>query len=155
MTGSALGITEFIDGDLADISAVLNHETTRAVLDFCQPIGVLLGAVLHFITDNQKAHAAVDLIKSALAAGSYVALTHVTFDPLEPDHAAHLTDLADSLTHGPFKARRRPEIAAFLDGLQVVEPGLVSTVQWQPDRDPQPEATVAEAVAYAAIGRTS
>jgi SAM-dependent methyltransferase len=155
LTGSPLGVTEFIDGDLTDISAVLNHKTTRAVLDFHQPIGVLLGAVLHFITDNKQAYTAVGQIKSALAPGSYVALTHVTFDPLAPDHAAHLTDLADSLAHGPFKARTRDEIAAFLAGLQIMEPGLVSTVEWQPDRNPRPEATVAEAVAYAAIGRAS
>jgi hypothetical protein len=155
MTGSPLGVTEFLAGDLTNISAVLNHKTTRAVLDFHQPIGVLLGAVLHFVTDNQQAYTAVDQIRSALAPGSYLALTHVTFDPLEPDHAAHLTDLADNLAHGPFKARTRHEIAELLDGLQIVEPGLVSTVQWQPDRDPRPEATVAEAVAYAAIGRVS
>jgi hypothetical protein len=155
MIGSPLGVTEFIDGDVTDIGAVLGHKIAREVFDFHQPIGVLLGAVLHFVTDAQQAYAAVDRIKGALAPGSYLALTHVTFDPLAPDHAARLIDLADSLTHGPFKARSRHEIAAFLDGLQIVEPGLVSTVQWQPDRDPRPEATVAEAVAYAAIGRVA
>jgi hypothetical protein len=153
MTGTPVGVTEFLDGDLTDIGAVLDHKTTRAVLDFHQPIAVLLGAVLHFVTDDPQAYAAVDRIKAVLAPGSYMALTHVTFDPLEPDTAARLTGLAAGRDHGPFRARTRGEVAAFFDGLQIVEPGLVSTVEWHPDSHPQPQATAEQAVAYAAIGR--
>ncbi len=153
LTGTPMGVTEFLDGDLTDIGAVLDHKATRDVLDFHQPIGVLLGAVLHFVTDNTQAYAAVDRIKSVLAPGSYMALTHVTFDPLEPETAARLTGLAASMDHGPFKARTRGEVVAFLDGLKIVKPGLVSTVKWHPDRDPRPQATAEQAVAYAAIGR--
>ena len=47
----------------------------------------------------------------------------------------------------------RQEVAAFLHGWELVEPGLVPTVEWLPERQPQPEATPAQAVAYAAIGR--
>ena len=155
LTGTRQGVTEFLDGDLTDIGVILDHKVTRAVIDYDQPIGVLLGAVLHFITNDRQAYATVDQIKGVLAPGSYLALTHVTFDPLDSDHAAHLTHLAESLKHGPFKARTRQQVAAFLHGLQIVEPGLVSTVQWQRDCSPQPQATVAEAVAYAGIGEAS
>jgi hypothetical protein len=153
LTGTPQGVTEFLDGDLTRIDAVLDHKSTRTVLDLDQPTGVLLGAVLHFIIDDQQANTAVNQIKSVLAPGSYLSLTHVTFDPLNPDQSAHLTGLAAGMKHGPFKARTRHQVDTFLDGLQIAEPGLVSTVQWHPDRDPRPTATVAEAVAYAAIGR--
>jgi S-adenosyl methyltransferase len=153
LIGGPEGTIQFLDGDLTDIGTVLSHETTREVLDFSQPIAVLLLAVLHFIVDDERAYAAVDQIKAALAPGSYVALTHVTYDPLEPRTAAQLAELAESMDHGPFKARTRQEVAAFLHGLELVEPGLVSTVEWLPEHDPQPEATPYQAVAYAAIGR--
>ncbi len=147
------GVTEFLAGDLTDIDTILHHKTTRDVLDFDQPIAVLLGAVLHFIVDDQQAYAAVEKIKAVLAPGSCLALTHVTFDPLEPEEAAHLTGLAESMDHGPFKARTRDQVAQFLQGLQILEPGLVSTIEWHPNLNPRPEATAEQAVAYAAIGR--
>jgi hypothetical protein len=153
LTGTPEGVTEFVLGDLTDIDAILHDKTVRDVLGFDQPIGVLLLAVLHFVVDDQQAHDAVDRIKAALAPGSYLAITHVTYDPLDPGKAADLTGLAAGLEHGPFKARTRHEVAAFLDGLQLVEPGLVSTVDWRPDRSPAPRATADQAVAYAAIGR--
>jgi hypothetical protein len=153
LIGTPEGTIQFLGGDLTDIGTILSHKTTREVLDFNQPIAVLLLAVLHFIVDDRRAHAAVDQIKAALAPGSYVALTHVTFDPLEPQTAAHLAELAASMDHGPFRARTRDEIAAFLGGLDLLEPGLVSTVEWRPERDPGPWATAEQAVAYAAIGR--
>ncbi|GAA3948263.1 SAM-dependent methyltransferase [Actinoplanes auranticolor] len=153
LVGDPQGVTEFVAGDLTDIDPVLEDKTTRDVLDFDQPIAVLLLAVLHFVVDDRQAYAAVNRIKTVLAPGSYVALTHVTFDPLEPDTAARLAAMAASMEHGPFKARTRSDVAAFLDGLALIEPGLVSTVDWHPDRDPQPQATAELAVAYAAIGR--
>ncbi|MEU8606776.1 SAM-dependent methyltransferase [Actinoplanes sp. NPDC048791] len=153
LIGTPEGTIQFLDGDLTDIGTVLSHETTRAVLDFNQPIAVLLLAVLHFIVDDQQAYAAVDQLRAALAPGSYVALTHVTYDPLDPGTAAHLAELAASMEHGPFKARTRPEVAAFLSGLELVEPGVVSTVEWLPERDPKPQAAPHQAVAYAGIGR--
>ena len=152
LTGTPDGVTEFVAGDLTDIDAILHHKSIRDVLDVDQPIAVLLLAVLHFIVDDHQAHTAVDRIKAHLTPGSYLALTHVTYDPLEPEKAPYHTGLAASMKHGPFKARTRPEVAAFLDGLQIVEPGLVSTVEWHPQRSPAPRAAVTEAVAYAAIG---
>jgi SAM-dependent methyltransferase len=154
LIGTPQGVTEFIDGDLTDIATVLDHKTTRTVLDLGRPIGVLLGAVLHFITDDQQAHTAVNHIKSVLAPGSHLSLTHVTYDPLEPGRAIRLTKLAESLAHGPFKARTRDEVAEFLRGLHLVEPGVVSTVGWRPRDAPAPHTyDVTRAVAYAAIGR--
>lgn len=153
LIGTPEGDTRFVPGDLTDIDTILHDKTVREVLDFDQPIGVLLLAVLHFIVDDQQAYPAVDRIKASLAPGSHLALTHVTFDPLEPDKAVYLTDLAESLDHGPFKARTRVETAAFLEGLELVAPGLVSTVEWRADRGQPSRVTVDEAMAYAAIGR--
>ena len=153
LTGTPEGASEFVAGDLTDMDAILSDPITRDVLDFERPIGVLFLAVLHFVVDHSRARAAVERIRSSLVPGSYLALTHVTFDPLEPARADELTGLARSRDHGPFQARTRRQVTAFLDGFHLVEPGVVSTVQWHPEREPRPEATVAEAVAYAALGR--
>jgi hypothetical protein len=71
---------------------------------------------------------------------------------LPVDQAERLTKLVEPETgHGPFRARTHAEITALLDGLAVQPPGLVSVVEWRPERGPQPHATPAQAVAYGAV----
>lgn len=148
------GATDFILGGLDDINAVLTHDTVHRLFDFTQPIAVLLLAVLHFVPDDQLAHDALDRIAAALPPGSYVAISHVTFDPLPAEHAERLAKLAEpDAGHGRFRARTHTEITALLDGLLFVPPGLLSVVDWYPARDPQPEITAVQAVAYGGVAR--
>lgn len=154
VVGTGEGAVEFVAGDLADIDAILADDVVLATLDFDRPVGVLMAAVLHFITDDKVAGHAVDRVKEVLAPGSYLALTHITFDPLPAAKAAELTQLADGLEHGPFRARTHAEVEAFLDGMELVDPGVVPTVLWHPGMSPAPTALMEEAVAYAGVAKT-
>jgi len=53
--------------------------------------------------------------------------------------------------HSPVTSvcRSHDEVASFLDGLEVVEPGLVSVSQWRPD----PGADTAVVPVWAAVAR--
>jgi hypothetical protein len=144
----------FVPGSLDAISALLADEDVRKLLDFTQPIAVLLLAVLHFIPDNQHVQESVHKIRAAMPPGSYMALSHVTFDPLTAEHAERLTKLsAPGAGHGPFRARTLTEITALLDGLEPEPPGVVSVVDWHATCHPAPDATASQAVAYGAIAR--
>ena len=46
------GNTVVIEADLRDPRAILDHPGTRKLIDFGQPLAVLLVAVLHFISDD-------------------------------------------------------------------------------------------------------
>ena len=154
MISDPLGAVSVTEGGLDDIDAVLNAPTVRELIDIDQPIAVLLLAVLHFVEDNQHARHALNRIIDALPPGSYLAISHVTFDPLTPEHIERLTKLAEpGAGHGPFRPRTHTEITALLDGLELLPPGLVSVVNWQPDRQPHPQITEEEAVAYGVIAR--
>jgi S-adenosyl methyltransferase len=154
LTGSVPGVRVFVPGDLRRPEAILDSPTLRDTLDLQRPVGVLLVAVLHFIEDDEIAYEAVRQLVAALPRGSYVALSHATFDPLPFAVAARLTAMsAPGVGHGPFRARSREQVARFLDGLEIVEPGLVSTVEWHPGLNPAVEASAAEAVAYGAVAR--
>ena len=151
LTGTDPGVRGFVAGDLRRPQAILDSPTLRDTLDLHRPVGLLLLAVLHFLEDDESAYEAVRHLVAGLAPGSFVALSHVTFDPLPFAVAARLTRMsAPEAGHGPFRARTRAQVARFLDGLDVVEPGLVSTVEWHPERQPPAEAPVSEAVAYCA-----
>jgi SAM-dependent methyltransferase len=156
LTSHPDGATSFTPGGLDDVDAVLADDTVRELIDFTKPVAILLLAVLHFVPEDQRAHDALDRIKAALPPGSYVAVSHVTFDALSADHAARLAKLAEpGAGHGPFRARTHHDITALLDGLELLEPGVVSVVDWHPDREPRPRISVEQAVAYGALARTS
>ena len=81
------GNTVVIEADLRDPRAILDQPGTRKLIDFSQPLAVLLVAVLHFISDDEDPHAIVAAIRDALPPGSYLVLSHVTGD-IRRDSAA-------------------------------------------------------------------
>lgn len=145
------GEATFYEGDLRQPQLIL--KAARDTLDFTRPIGLLLVAVLHFLPDTAEAVAAVGELIAALPSGSYLALTHATYDPLPDDQRAALDAFAkpDSAA-GPFQPRTRKQVAAFLDGLHPTPPGLVSTIRWRPELQPpaDPQLSDADAICYAA-----
>ena len=74
------GNTVVIEADLRDPRSILDHPGTRKLIDFGQPLAVLLVAVLHFISDDDGPSAIVAAIRDALQPGSYLVLSHVTGD---------------------------------------------------------------------------
>ncbi|MEV6925566.1 SAM-dependent methyltransferase [Dactylosporangium sp. NPDC051485] len=155
LTGNTPDSTAYIEADIRNPDTILDSPELHQTLDFTKPIALLLIAVLHFLEDSDQPYKAVSQLLDALPPGSYVALSHVTFDAL-PDEVRHsLTALADPAAgHGPFRARTRGEVAQFFNGVDLLEPGLVSIVEWLPEREPRPQTScAAEAMAYGAVGR--
>ncbi|MCY1141489.1 SAM-dependent methyltransferase [Actinoplanes sp. Pm04-4] len=154
LTSTPEGKVAFAEADLRDPDTILDHARTGDTLDMNQPIALVLAAVLHFCTDQDDPYAAVRTLVDALPSGSYLVISHATFDPLPDDVRASLTALAaPGAGHGPFQARTRAQVATFFDGLDIEEPGIVSTVDWHPNREPRAEGEPHHAICYAAIGK--
>lgn len=98
-------------------------------LDFAQPIGLILNAVIHHVLDEEDPYGIVARYKEALAPGSYLQLTH--FCDSSQQARANEQVLKKSLGRG--QIRSREQIARFFDGLDLVEPGLVYLPEWRPD----------------------
>jgi hypothetical protein len=145
LTPTPPGVTAYVEADLRDPAAILDSEALRCTFDLTKPVAVLLFAVLHFIDDHDNPYQVVAELLAPLPPGSYLALSHVTFDPLPDDVRARLTKLADPAAgHGTFRARTHQEITRFADGLQLIEPGVVSVVDWHPVEDQETRPTPAE-----------
>ncbi len=138
--------------DAAHIELILDHPVTKSLIDFRQPVGVLLISVLHYITDDETAFRVVDKIKAAIASGSYVAIIHSTLDDYKPASAEEgdrLLKLASAARH-----RSKSEIARFFEGLALVEPGLVYSPRWRPESEDEPFFDEPwRAFGYGGIGR--
>ena len=88
LTGKPDGVVSVVSGDLRHSEAILDDPGVVRVIDFTQPVALLLCAVLHFLDDQDEARAAVDTLRGRLSPGSYVVLSHATLDYATPQTVA-------------------------------------------------------------------
>jgi hypothetical protein len=115
------GTTAVIQADLRDLDAVLNNPELRALIDFDQPVGLLMTAVLQFVSDDQDPWGLVASSVSAIAPGSCLALSHITGDRVPPRSIATGVQIYTRATERAYP-RTRAEIERFFDGLELVPP---------------------------------
>jgi S-adenosyl methyltransferase len=126
-----------LQADLRDPQAVLAADEVRTAIDFDRPVGLLLLAVLHFVSDEEDPAAIVATLRKALAPGSYLAISHVsTALRLDQDKLRRDAGLSAPLSY----VRDPAEIGRFFGDWELVEPGLVPIALWRPDGVPGPEA---------------
>jgi hypothetical protein len=126
-----------VRANIREPRAILDHPQVRKLLDFDQPIAVLLVAVLHFVEDNDEAYDIVSTLRSAVVPGSHLVVSHATVDELVFDERllkktqdAYRRQTTTSLT-----PRKKSDVARFFDGSELVDPGLTWLNAWRPDPD--------------------
>jgi hypothetical protein len=149
LTGS--GTTGIVLADLREPEAILAHPKTRALIDFSQPVGLLLVAILHFIPDEDNPHRILSVLRDAVRPGSYLALSHVTgdFRTEAAQQAAAVYNQATSTA----TLRSHTQIEAFFDGWELAEPGLVQAPRWRPDGKPPRPKDLARIWLYGGVGQ--
>ena len=120
-----------VAGDVRRPAEILGNPEVRGRLDFDRPVAVLLVAVMHFVVDEDDPYGAVRTLMDAVAAGSALVLSQVTAD-LDPE-GMRATAKAYARSSVRTAVRSGKEIAAFFDGLEPVDPGLVTLSRWRPD----------------------
>jgi hypothetical protein len=120
-----------VQADVRDPVGLLAMPEVRAHLDFGSPVAVLLLAILHFVSDEDLA-GIVTSLRDGIASGSYLAISHIGTD-FFPDKTAMDRAVAvyEQASERVFP-RGKAEIAAFFDGFELVEPGLVPKHEWRP-----------------------
>jgi hypothetical protein len=129
LTSAPEGVTSYIDADARDPGTVL-REAGRT-LDFAAPVAVIMMDLLNFIDDDRAAAAAVAALTDAVPPGSYLAIMHPA-----SDLAPALLDaerLWNRVAAQRVRLRSREQVAGYLAGLEMVEPGLVTVPEWRPD----------------------
>jgi hypothetical protein len=151
LTSSPEGRTAYVQADLRDPAAILSSPVVREVLDFTQPIALIIVAVLHFIHDEFTPAAAIGTLLDALPSGSYLAASHVTGEHLPAEAAATTRTYRSSGV--PLQVRDSGEFTALaFSGLELVPPGVVLVSEWRPG-DSKPHLTPAEVNCYGGVAR--
>ncbi len=119
-----------IEADLRRPGAILGSPLVTDLIDFSEPIAILLVAVLHFIRDDEDPYGIVSVLRSVMAPGSYLVISHVTQDGVsraEREGGLSVYDKASA----PVIPRRYDEVLRFFCGTELAAPGLVSISQWR------------------------
>jgi S-adenosyl methyltransferase len=129
LTGTSVGGTGYINADLRDPEKILRD--AAPLLDLSKPVAVLLLGILDFIQDDEDPHRIVEVLMSALPAGSYLAISHLAND-LYPEQVAAFTRAVNEHMITAAVPRDRDEVSRFFRGLELIEPGVVQVSTWRP-----------------------
>jgi hypothetical protein len=141
--------TTILEHDLRQPDQILNDPGLRALLDFGQPVALLLVAILHFISDDDDPGGIIRKLLEPFPGGSYLVVSHGTADAApEVNDAAQVYEHSTSSAH----VRSREHIMRLIGGLELVEPGIVWLPEWRPDPGAVPP-NPAEAYFYALVAR--
>ena len=139
---TAEGRTAYIQADIREPERILTHPDLLATLDLTEPVALMLVAVAHFLTDDDRPEEMVGQLCDALPSGSYLVMTHATSDHLTAEDLAE-SEEANQRSGIPFRLRSTAEFSRFFTGMQVVPPGIGGIMAWRPESwhaHPRPEA---------------
>jgi hypothetical protein len=114
--------TAVITADFREPEAVLGHPRTRALIDFTEPVALLLVTVPHFVPDEDDPWGLVRQYMDRLVPGSFLVLSSVTTDRRVDDKIDDIKGLFTSSSAGGVHPRPRAEIERFFAGLEIVPP---------------------------------
>ncbi len=128
LTSSREGVSDYVEADLRDADRIVS-EAART-LDFAKPIALIMNGIMGHVEDDDEAHACVRRLVDALPSGSYLSMS----DGIDTDDAGvRSTELYRDSGAVPYHMRSPAAFAAFFDGLELVEPGIVAREDWRPD----------------------
>lgn len=137
LTSKPEGATEYIDANLHDPAAILDR-ATQTTLDLSEPVGLILMNILGHVADLDEATRIVQRLMSALPSGSYLVTADGTNVIDGPAFEAAI-DVWNANAPLSYHLRSPEQLATFLTGLEVLEPGLVPCNRWRPRPGAEPD----------------
>jgi SAM-dependent methyltransferase len=120
-----------IEEDLRRPERIVHHPDVRKLLDFDQPIAVMIVAVMHFLPDHDDPVGILATMRDALAHGSYLVLSQASVEGRE-EEAAGVKSVYRSAGNA-LHFRSRDQVVRLFEGFDLVPPGLVWLPHWRPE----------------------
>ncbi|WP_089949427.1 SAM-dependent methyltransferase [Lentzea xinjiangensis] len=143
-----------LQADVRDWRRVLGSAEVGEQLDFDEPVGVLMIALLHFVSDEEDPRGVIAGYRDRLAPGSFLALSHAGYDESDVESTASVEarKIYDrGVTRMTF--RNRAEFTRLFDGFELVEPGVARVPAWRPESVDDVEEAGRSFPGFAAVGR--
>jgi O-methyltransferase involved in polyketide biosynthesis len=132
LAGSAEGRIDYVEADLHAPATILRR--AAGTLDLDRPVAVTLLGIVHFILDDDAARTVIRDLVDAVPSGSYLAIAHGCRD-INTAQADDIVAFWNEHGTPKIKYRSAAQIAAFFDGLEMLDPGVVPCNRWRPDHE--------------------
>jgi O-methyltransferase involved in polyketide biosynthesis len=146
LTSTPQGVTRYIHADLREPDKIV--EAAAKTLDLTEPVALILSGIMGHIGDYDEAQSIIKRLLDALPSGSYLALNDGT--NVISKAFAEAQEGYNRSGAVPYHLRSPEQIAGFFEGLELVEPGVVSCPRWRPGPAGGPPA---EVDAFGGVGR--
>ncbi|WP_217213846.1 SAM-dependent methyltransferase [Streptomyces sp. AC550_RSS872] len=127
LTSTPEGATDYIDADLRNPDTIL--EQAAKTLDLTQPVALILLGIAAHVTDD-SVYDIVSRLVDALPSGSYLVFCDST-EVVHPEQQRAMVEQWNEASDNPRINRSPEQLARFFDGLELLEPGLVSVSRWR------------------------
>ncbi|REE96891.1 SAM-dependent methyltransferase [Thermomonospora umbrina] len=148
LTSTPEGATDYLDADARDPETIV--ERAAQTLDLDRPVAVMMLGVLPFLGDDEEAGAIVRRLVDTVPPGSHLVITHSTSE-VTGDRVVEAVRMWNEVAPTPYHLRTPARLAAFFEGLDLLEPGIVSCPRWRPD--PVDVGKISDMDEYCAVGR--
>jgi hypothetical protein len=146
LTSSPEGVTDYIDADVHEPDKIL--QAAAQTLDFTQPVGLMTLGILGYVVNYHEARSIVRRLLDAVPSGSYLVIVDGVMRNKEDEEAFRARNAGGG---APYTPRSPEQFAQYFDGLDLLEPGVVSTRLWRPE--PSPSGPPADWVSWCGVGR--
>ncbi|MGW0706303.1 SAM-dependent methyltransferase [Streptomyces sp. NPDC002643] len=147
LTSTPEGATAYIDADLRDPGTIL--ERAAETLDLSRPVAlILLGVAAHVPDDS--VYGVVTRLLDALPSGSHLVFADST-EVYRPEAMRAMVEHWNKTSDNPRVNRSPEQLARFFDGLELLEPGLMSVAQWHAEKGESAEPW--EVDCFGGVGR--
>jgi hypothetical protein len=126
LTSTPQGMTDYVDADGRDSAKVL--AAADRTLDFDRPIGLIMSGILGHVTNDDEATTMVREYVAALPSGSYF----IALDGSRSEEHSEAERIWNEQANPPYLLRDKEQFGRFFEGLELVEPGVVSAPMWRP-----------------------
>lgn len=131
--------TTAVQADLRNVARVLHAPEVSALIDFSEPVGLLMVAVLHFLSDSDDVDSLLAGYRHALAPGSYLVISHAAAKEQDAPEGAEDALATYSRRVTEFTLRTRAQVTEMFTGMELVAPGVVNVDEWRPDDGGSPK----------------
>jgi hypothetical protein len=139
--------TRVFEADLRDPKAILTHPDVTSLIDFDEPVALLMVAVLHFVPEEADPTGILAGLTENLVPGSHLVISHAGSDLLP----ANVDDIKVYRAAAEGAARDHAQVTAFFEGFDLIDPGLVRLPAWRPTEEPP--ADIDQYWMYGGVGR--
>jgi SAM-dependent methyltransferase len=142
-----------VQNDVRDAQAVLDSSEVKALLDFDEPVAILMIALLHFVPDEDDPRKILATYRDALSSGGYLVASHAAYEDGEETEGGKQVRALYDRNVAPMTYRNRVEFTALFDGFELIEPGVARLPLWRPESLDDVDDQSRRVPALAAVGR--